>query len=58
MPEQMVQMECPKCGGRAFDISKIPKEQIVVGLKCPRCQNVVTVTCTFASERKKTKRVK
>jgi len=58
MLEHMVQMECPKCGGRAFDISKIPKEQIVIELKCPRCQNVVTVTCNLASERKKPKRDK
>ena len=58
MTEAMRQMACPKCGGRAFDISKIPKEQLRVELKCPKCQNLVTITCVRASERKTYKRVK
>ena len=29
----MTKMVCPKCGGRVFDISKIPKERIDVALK-------------------------
>jgi len=40
--KHLTQMLCPRCGGRAFDISNQPK----VILKCPRCQNVVAVNCT------------
>lgn len=50
--DNMTQMICPKCGGRVFDISKIPKEQIKVALKCPRCRSIVTVTCTSEYKRK------
>ena len=51
MQNTMTQMQCPKCDGRAFDISKIPREQIAVSLKCPNCQNIVTILCTTASKR-------
>ena len=34
-------MKCPVCGRRAFDISKIPTEQIEVELKCPHCKHIV-----------------
>lgn len=39
-------IQCPKCGKRAFDISALPQETIVVELKCPNCQNIVRVPCT------------
>jgi uncharacterized C2H2 Zn-finger protein len=42
----MEKMKCPKCGRRAFDISKLPKEQVEVMLKCPQCKKLVTVPCT------------
>lgn len=51
----MKQMICPKCGGRAFDISKIPKEQIEVELKCPRCRNVIMVNFSHEFNRVHTK---
>jgi hypothetical protein len=41
----MKKMKCPKCGRRAFDISKLPKEKIEVSLKCPQCKKLVTVPC-------------
>ena len=44
--ERMTKMPCPRCGGRAFDISKVPWEPIKVTLKCPRCQNIVAITCS------------
>jgi len=42
-------MKCPNCGRRAFDVSKLPKEQIDVKLKCPQCKKLVTVPCTSKS---------
>ena len=50
----MTKMVCPKCGGRVFDISKIPKERIDVSLKCPRCHNIVTIECSLDHKIKRT----
>lgn len=46
----MKKMKCPNCGRRAFDISKLPKEQVEVNLKCPQCGKFVLVPCTPESE--------
>lgn len=54
----MTKMGCPKCGGRIFDISKIPKERIDVALKCPRCHNIVTIACSSDNTIKQTTRNK
>lgn len=45
-------MKCPNCGRRAFDISKLPKEEVEVTLKCPQCGKFVSVPCTEESEMK------
>ena len=52
MKKNMLQMMCPRCGGRAFDISEIPKNPIMVELKCPRCRNIIRVPCGFGSRYK------
>ena len=41
----MKKMKCPNCGRRAFDISKLPKEEVEVTLKCPQCGKFVSVPC-------------
>lgn len=41
----MNRMKCPCCGKRAFDISKFPKEQIEIELKCPNCHKFVKIPC-------------
>ncbi|MFP3153392.1 hypothetical protein LQZ18_02990 [Lachnospiraceae bacterium ZAX-1] len=41
-----VKMRCPVCGKRVFDISKLPREPIIVATKCPQCKNFVDVPCT------------
>lgn len=46
----MKKMKCPNCGRRAFDISKLPKEQVEVKLKCPQCGKFVLVPCNEESE--------
>lgn len=38
-------MKCPACSKRVCDISKIPKEQIIIELKCPQCGMLVKVPC-------------
>ena len=43
-------MKCTNCGRRAFDISKIPKEEVEVTLKCPQCGKFVSVPCNEKSE--------
>jgi ribosomal protein S27AE len=40
-----LKMKCPKCGKRAFDISKLPQEPVEVEIKCPRCGNIVAIPC-------------
>lgn len=45
-------MKCPCCGKRAFDISELPNEAIIVELKCPQCHKVVKVRCDASSEMK------
>jgi len=45
-------MKCPKCGRRAFDISKLPMEKVEVILKCPQCKKIVSVPCIEKSELK------
>lgn len=42
-------MKCSFCGKRAFDISELPKEKIVVELKCPHCKRLVKVKCDASS---------
>lgn len=37
----MNKMKCPCCGKRAFDISRLSKEQIEIELKCPNCHKFV-----------------
>ncbi len=41
-------MRCPNCGRRAFDISKIPQEEVEITLKCPQCNRFVTIPCNTA----------
>lgn len=41
----MNRMKCPCCGRRAFDISRLPKEQIEIELKCPNCHKLIKVAC-------------
>lgn len=48
----MEKMKCSKCGRRAFDISKLPKEQVEIKLKCPQCGKFVSVPCTAESRMK------
>jgi transcription elongation factor Elf1 len=48
-------MKCPNCGRRAFDISRLPKEDVEVTLKCPQCGKFVSVPCNEASELKAAK---
>jgi hypothetical protein len=45
-------MKCSNCGRRAFDISKLPKEQVEIKLKCPQCGKFVLVPCNEESEMK------
>jgi phage FluMu protein Com len=54
--ECMKRIECPMCGGRAFDISKMPREQIQVEIKCPKCRNIVTINITSSHKISKLKR--
>lgn len=42
----MIKMCCQKCNKRIFDISKFPKEDIEINLKCSNCKNIVSVKCT------------
>lgn len=42
-------MKCPNCGRRAFDISRLPKEEVEITLKCPQCGKFVSVPCTEKS---------
>lgn len=46
----MKKMKCPNCGRRAFDISRIPKEEVEITLKCPQCGKFVSVPCNEKSE--------
>ena len=46
----MKKMKCSNCGRRAFDISKLPKEDVEVTLKCPQCGKFVSVPCNEESE--------
>lgn len=42
----MVQIKCPKCRKRVFDIGGIvQKVPVIVELKCPHCRNVVRIVC-------------
>jgi ribosomal protein S27AE len=43
-------MKCPNCGRRAFDISRLPNEDVEVTLKCPQCGKFVSVPCNETSE--------
>lgn len=43
-------MKCPFCCKRAFDISKLPKDDdIEIELKCPHCRRFVTIKCNELS---------
>lgn len=46
-----MQMKCPNCGRRAFDISHIPTAIVSVHLKCPQCNRFVLIPCTAESVR-------
>ena len=39
-------MRCPVCTKRAFDISDLPANPVLVELKCPHRRNIVQVPCT------------
>ena len=39
-------MRCPVCTKRAFDISDLPANLVLVELNCPHCRNIVQVPCT------------
>jgi endogenous inhibitor of DNA gyrase (YacG/DUF329 family) len=41
MRAQMIQVPCPKCEWRAFDVSDIPREEFIIAIKCTHCGNVV-----------------
>lgn len=45
-------MKCPNCGRRAFDISRLPIEEVEIILKCPQCKKLVSVPCNEKSELK------
>lgn len=45
----MKKMECPNCGKRAFDISRLPHKEIEISLKCPQCKKIVSVVCVKSS---------
>ena len=34
-------VQCPKCKGRAMDISDLPERLITLRSKCPICHNIV-----------------
>jgi transcription elongation factor Elf1 len=38
-------MRCPMCGKRAFDISEMPADTVIIELKCPNCRNIVEIQC-------------
>lgn len=42
-------MKCSCCEKRAFDISALPNENIVIELKCPHCGKLVKVKCDASS---------
>lgn len=46
MPKKM---KCSSCERRAFDISALPREKIVIELKCPHCGKLVKVKCDASS---------
>ena len=48
--EEKKKMKCSNCGRRAFDISRIPKEEVEVTLKCPQCGKFVSIPCNEKSE--------
>lgn len=43
-------IKCSNCGRRAFDISRIPKEEVEITLKCPQCRKFVSIQCNEKSE--------
>jgi len=45
-------MKCPQCAKRVFDVSKVPREPIIIELKCAQCGRVVRVPFGRASEQK------
>jgi predicted RNA-binding Zn-ribbon protein involved in translation (DUF1610 family) len=48
-------MRCTNCGRRAFDISRLPQEDVEVTLKCPQCGKFVSIPCNEESELKDAK---
>ncbi len=51
-------MKCPKCGKRAFDISKLPNELIEIEMKCPNCHQFVRIACVAEMVMKMKKQTK
>ena len=45
-PEYSVEVICPICGHRVFDLSIQPSELLWVSLKCPTCRKIVDVQCS------------
>ena len=43
-------VECPKCEGRAMDISDLPERPITVGCKCPCCNSFVDLPLVALNE--------
>lgn len=44
-----VQMPCPKCTKRAFDVDGVSNRPLTISLKCPHCGNIVSVKLPMAS---------
>ena len=44
-PVYNVEVQCPLCSRRVFDVPALPKEPLPIGLKCPGCNNIVHFQC-------------
>ena len=44
-PHYQVEMACPVCERRAFNLSGHPQKTIWIGLKCPNCRKIIDVRC-------------
>jgi hypothetical protein len=44
-PQYEVEMSCPICNHRAFDLSCFSNDELWVGMKCPNCNNIIHVPC-------------
>jgi len=46
-PPYHVEIICPICDRRAFNLSEIPQDRLWVGLKCPNCHKIINVLCAL-----------